>query len=192
MAAFRFSALLVAATLCLSATAQTPASTQPVPALEAALSGGWTGVLEYRDYSEPPTSTKRVQLPTWLTVDKAADGLHFHYIYDDGPTKTVEERDTVVIDGAKQTYAETEDGKPAMIFAVAGLSALKDGRGELTLTRLGEDNDKPAEMRSTIAVRRNLLTVLEEVRPAGSTEPFAFRHRFVFTRSTPPAVPSTR
>ncbi len=45
--------------------------TSPEPtksALTQSLVGDWVGVLEYRDYSEPLTSTKRVQLPTWLQI----------------------------------------------------------------------------------------------------------------------------
>ena len=44
-------------------------------AITGALLGRWTGVLEYRDYSEPATSLKRVELPTWLIVSRAPDGL---------------------------------------------------------------------------------------------------------------------
>ena len=55
-------------------------------------------MLEYRDYSEPPTSTKRVKLPTWLTVEADGADLKFNYIYDDGPNKTVVETASVHFD----------------------------------------------------------------------------------------------
>ena len=62
-------ATLLAAPLVLSAqTAPAPTATQPAQELSRALTGDWTGVLEYRDYSEPPASAKRVQLPTWLSI----------------------------------------------------------------------------------------------------------------------------
>lgn len=56
-------------------------------ALTAALLGRWVGVLEYRDYSEPPTSTKRVQLPAWLTIRPVPEGVFLESTYDDGPSK---------------------------------------------------------------------------------------------------------
>jgi hypothetical protein len=164
--------------------AQTPAQTQSE--LRQSLSGQWTGVLEYRDYSEPPTSTKRVQLPTWLTITPSGESLSEHFIYDDGPTKTVEETDLVTLDIAASTYSETDNGKPAQVYRVTGYDKLKSGRGEIILTATTTDDDKPAETRITLTIRRNLLTWLEEVRPAGSSEPFVFRHRFTFTRDMPP------
>ena len=125
--------------------------------LQQALTGNWTGVLEYRDYSEPATSTKRVQLPTWLTIKPTGSSQTWHYLYDDGPNKLVEETDTLSFDPSASTYTES-------------------------------DNGKPSETRITLTIRRNLLTILEETRPAGSSDPFAFRHSFCFTRATPPAT----
>ena len=79
-----------------------PALAQESPG--TAMVGKWVGVLEYRDYAEPPTSTKRVKLPTWLTVEGIEGGLQFRYIYDDGPSKTVTELERVRIDVPKARY----------------------------------------------------------------------------------------
>jgi hypothetical protein len=155
--------------------------------LQQALIGNWTGVLEYRDYSEPPTSTKRVQLPTWLSITPANSSQTWHYVYDDGPTKTVEETDTITFDPLASTYTESDNNKPPRPFKVTGYPELRTGRGQLILLGVGTDNDKPAETRITLTLRRNLLTILEETRPANSTDPFAFRHSFTFTRATPPS-----
>jgi hypothetical protein len=168
--------------------AQTPAHTQSE--LRQALIGEWTGVLEYRDYSEPPTSTKRVQLPTCLSITPSGDSLSEHFIYDDGPTKTVEETDVITIDTASSTYSEVDNGKPAQLYRVTGYEKLKSGRGEIILSGTGTDANKPAETRITLTIRRNLLTWLEEVRPAGSSESFVYRHRFTFTRAVPPKTPT--
>jgi hypothetical protein len=171
---------------------QTPASpSAPVQrSIEQALTGNWVGVLEYRDYSEPPTSTKRVQLPTWLTIAPAATGLTRHFIYDDGPTKTVEDTDAVSVDVVASTYTETEAGKTPQVQHVSGYDGLKNGHGDLVLTGTGTDNGKPTETRTTLTLRRNLLSWVLEVRPAGSAEPFVFRHRFTFTRAQAPKLPS--
>jgi len=153
-----------------------------------ALVGRWSGFLEYRDYSEPATSTKRVQLPTWLTIAPDGNGLALHFVYDDGPTKTVVEDDTWAFDAAAKTFSEATNGKPAQVYRVDGLGLLKAGRGELVLSGKTVDNDKPAESRIALTVRRNLIAWTEEVRPAGSGEAFAFRHRYVFTRAEAPVV----
>jgi hypothetical protein len=159
--------------------------------LQQALTGNWTGVLEYRDYSEPATSTKRVQLPTWLSITPAGSSQTWHYLYDDGPNKLVEETDTISFDPSTSTYTESDNGKPLHTFKVSGYDTLRTGRGQLVFLGSGTDNDKPAETRITLILRRNLLTLLEETRPAGSSDPFAFRHSFCFTRATPPQSPSS-
>lgn len=172
--------------------AQTPASApaQIQSDLQQALLGDWTGVLEYRDYSEPPTSTKRVQLPTWLSITTNGPSQSWHYLYDDGPTKFVEEADTILFDPAASTYSESDNGKHPEAYKVTGYETLRSGHGQLILLGSGTDNNKPAETRITLTIRRNLLTILQETRPAGSSEPFAFRHSFCFTRATPPRIPA--
>jgi hypothetical protein len=184
---------LVLGTLLLAFTASaqtTPAN--PQADLQKSLAGDWTGVLEYRDYSEPVTSTKREKLPTWLSISTAGAAQSWHYIYDDGPSKVVEETDTVAFDPAASTYSESDGNKPPQIFKVSGFNALTSGRGQLELSGSGTENDKPSEMRITLTIRRNLLEILEETRPAGSSDAFAFRHAFRFTRATPPAVTAAR
>lgn len=64
-------AALIALLFVLSALISFPQQSFPVArtetterAVQQALIGDWAGYLEYRDYSEPPTSAKRVQVPT--------------------------------------------------------------------------------------------------------------------------------
>jgi hypothetical protein len=173
------------------ASAQTGAPAADDAALRQSLAGRWVGVLEYRDYSEPATSTKRVDLPTWLTITAPGKSMTWKYTYDDGPNKVLEETDTVTFDPAAKSYSEASNGKPASSYTVDGYETLKDGRGVLVLHGSGTDNDKPSETRTTMTIKRNLLEILEEVRPAGSSEAFAFRHLLRFTRSQPPAVTAT-
>ena len=181
--------LLSAALATLPLQAQPAPSPQPLFELAAALRGNWVGVLEYRDYSEPPGSTKRVDLPTWLTI--SGDGAQsWHYIYDDGPTKTVQEDESVVFDPAKGSFSEASNGKPAHGYRVSGFEALKAGRGTLQMVGSGTDNGKPSEIHLVMTIRRNLLEILEEVRSAGSTEPYAFRHLYRMVRAQARAVPT--
>jgi hypothetical protein len=175
--------------LALPFLAQTPTGISSHADIDVAqrLAGSWAGYLEYRDYSEPPTSQKRVQLPTWLEVTGSGHALAFHYTYDDGPKKVVESRETVTLDAANNSYKVVEGGHPEETFAVSGFSSLKDGLGTLVLLGKGTDNDKPAEFRITLTIRRNLFDWIKETRPAGTNEPFVFRHSLRLVRSTPPA-----
>jgi hypothetical protein len=59
---------------------------KPEAALSAVL-GEWRGTLTYRDYAKPD---RLVALPTRLYVSMLGpDELSLHYVYDDGPGKTV-------------------------------------------------------------------------------------------------------
>ena len=132
-----------------------------------------------------------MQLPTWLTITAAsAGGLTFDYLYDDGPNKVVTSTDRVTLDLAQGTYTVKGSDPAPELYKLSGADELKDGRGVLVLTGTGTDSKKPADIRTTLTIRRNLLTWLEEVRPAGSAQAFAFRHRYTFTRAEHPAPPS--
>jgi hypothetical protein len=176
--------------------AQTPLAAAPPAqiqtALTQALTGDWTGILEYRDYSEPETSTKRVQLPTWLHIAPSDGKLTWYFVYDDGPNKTVDETLHIALDVAAGTYAITNDHNRTEIYKVSGYTALSGGRGTLLILGPGTDNDKPVETRITLTVRRNLLQMIEENRPPTGTAPFVFRHSYTFTRATAPKVTPTR
>ena len=153
--------------------------------LNSGFIGRWTGQLEYRDFQ----SNSQVFLPTWLTVTETADqrSLQFSYVYDDGPTKTVRERMTVTLEPAtaKMTFVSDRD-KSSDTYAVEGLEEFaKLGRGTLTLTGPGRENDKPVDVRITLTLRRNLYTYRKETRRPG--EDFKFRDAYTFTRAEPPS-----
>lgn len=174
--------LILALQLLPGLLAATPDAT-PADDIKTALTGNWVGTLEYRDFSEPATSAKRVKLPTWLTIEPFGADLTFHYVYDDGPTKTVTETSTIKISPEATQYTEKGE-KSESIYTVAGADKLKQGRGTLTLTGKGTDNNKPVAVRVTLKVGRNIIEELRETAESG--QPYVFRHNFVFTRSTYP------
>ncbi len=165
-----------------------PALVATQEALTSALVGHWVGVLEYRDYSEPANSTKRVSVPAWLTIRKAPEGVFLETTYDDGPSKVLFEHEALVLDLAQGRYKVIGTDAVLQDWQISGAESLQNGRGQLILTGAGTDNNKPAEVRTIWTVRRNLLSWMEEVRPAGSTEPFVFRHRETYTRAETPAA----
>lgn len=152
-------------------------------ALYGALVGTWVGVLEYRDYSEPATSTKRVQLPTWLTIRPAPEGVFLETTYDDGPSKTVFEHEALVVDRQQRIYKSVGTDATLEVYK---LDDPGTSHGVFVLHGAGKENGKPSENRITWTVRRNLISWLEETRPAGSSDPFVFRHLLTVTRATAP------
>jgi hypothetical protein len=146
------------------------------------LTGSWTGRLEYRDFQ----SDRRVALPTWLDVKLSPGGktLEFVYTYDDGPTKTVTELSTVAIDPVKRLFTITSDRDHSTdTYEIRGMDALKAGRGTLTLTGTGTENNKPVDVRITVKIDRNLYEFTKETRLPG--QEFNFRDGYTLTRRMP-------
>ncbi len=148
--------------------------------------GAWTGELEYRDFQ----SEQRVKLPTWLVVQLSPDGrgMQFHYTYDDGPTKVVEELAAVTVDTQNSTFTVTSDrNKSKDTYQLAGQEKFAAaGRGTLELTGPGIENDQKVDVRITIKVGRNFYRYEKETKLAGGG--FQFRDGYNFTRRDPPIV----
>jgi hypothetical protein len=169
----------------LGLTAQTPAS-PTITDFQRALTGSWVGTLEYRDYSEPATSTKRVKLPTWLNIKAEEADLRFSYIYDDGPAKTVTDVSLIRVDLTAARYTVIDNtGKVEDSYAISGIESLRQGRGTLTLTGAGTENKAPVEVRTTLRIGRNILEITRETAAAG--QPFTFRHAYTLVGAAPPA-----
>ncbi|MGI4854254.1 MAG: hypothetical protein ACRYF4_09445 [Janthinobacterium lividum] len=178
--------LLLSSSLFAQQTAALPNA--EATALSAALAGRWTGVLEYRDYKEPVDSTKRVALPTWLLITAAGQTEAWHYIYDDGPGKVVDEDEMVAFDMVHETCTINQKDKAPRTYQVTGFGTLKAGHGTLVLNGTGTDNHKPSDMRLTLTVGRNLFSLLEEVRLSGTQDAFAYRHLYRFVRADVPVA----
>lgn len=148
-----------------------------------ALAGAWVGALEYRDYS----SNGRVTLPTILHIRMAKDAksLTLHYIYDDGPTKVVEDFETVTIDPVANTYTTVSgDGKDTSTDTLAGPAKFASlGQGPLVRMGKGQENGKPVAVRTTLTITPRTLTILKETQAPG--QPFLFRDQHTLTRVVP-------
>jgi hypothetical protein len=148
--------------------------------------GAWTGELEYRDFQ----SEQKVKLPTWLVVQLSPDGrgMQFHYTYDDGPTKVIEELAAVTVDTQNATFTVTSDrDKSKDMYQIAGLEKFASaGRGTLELTGTGTENDQKVDVRISIKVGRNFYRYEKETKIAGGG--FQFRDSYNFTRRDPPII----
>jgi len=142
--------------------------------------GSWVGTLEYRDYSD----NSRQRLGTLLTVsrDKASGRLVCRYVYDDGPKKVVQESEQVEIDWAGAKYrVYGSEGKAPTEYSVEGLAKLNAaGLGTLRLMGKATENDKAVDIRETLILSSDRLTMLRESKLPGAG--FLFRHQFTFVR----------
>ncbi|HLV88649.1 MAG TPA: hypothetical protein VKV39_16815 [Candidatus Sulfotelmatobacter sp.] len=164
-----------------SGFAQTPTATGRQK-IYGSLVGEWTGQLEYRDYQ----SDARVDLPTWLEVRETADGsaIQFTYTYDDGPAKTLREASTAVVDADKREFQVTSDrDKSSERYVIEDIEERPSGAIRLSLTGRGTENDKPVDVRITIAIDRNLYRFTKQTRGVG--QQFLFRDGYVLTRREP-------
>ena len=162
------------------------ARTKPPPpadaaaVLAAALTGRWSGTLDYRDYG----NDGRVVLPTLLD----AQGLALAWSFDDGPGKTVRssERWTVSADGKSVTMASGDRRSNTRIVQLDATAA-----GGLTLVMEGpaRENGRAVMSRTILTQKDDRLRLTEMTRAAG--EPFLMRHSYDLTRQpAPPASPA--
>jgi hypothetical protein len=154
---------------------------QAPDAYHRAITGTWTGTLEYRDYR----SDGRVTLKTRLIVAPSADGLELAYTYDDGPGKTVRSLERVTIGADRESYRiRNGDGTYDTTFAAAGLRQFGSGSDQVVLVGKGTENDQPVDVRITIVATGNSLSMLRESRLAGAD--CLFRNEYRFTRDAGP------
>ena len=75
------------------------AADPPPDAVLSSIQGNWGGSLQYKDFSAPD---KLVTLPTKLSIALSGpDEITMHYVYDDGPNKTVYAYERMRFDFAK-------------------------------------------------------------------------------------------
>lgn len=146
--------------------------------------GRWTGSFETREF----TSEDRAWRTTKLEVTPSRDGrvMHFQFLYEDGPMKTVRESSTVSIDSTERTmtFVSDTDGKRDVYrFAEdANLAGLRQrGEGVFTLSGKGTENGLEVAVRLTLSVNRERLQLLREIQFPG--DPFRVRTEYVFTRA---------
>jgi hypothetical protein len=153
------------------ARAQAPTAAQ----VHAALVGHWVGTLEYKDYQNPD---RREVLPTVIdgTAIKSG-GVALHFIYDDGPGKTVlgDDRFIMTADARSLDWTGAKESAPS-IFRVLSLARDSEKGFTMIVEQESEDDRAPATLRETLTFRGDSLTILKEVKPTGKA--FSFRHQY--------------
>jgi hypothetical protein len=153
-----------------------PTAPAPVtPDVFAALSGRWTGVLEYADYR----TDRRVQLPTRLTAvaDPAGRTLTLAYVYTEPSGENVASDALHEMDGPAGRYVMGRD--TMRIDVLEGFAPAGGGRMVLTGTVL--DNDRQEPVRHTLTLAGDTLRILKETRT-----PWTFRNEYRLTRAPTP------
>ncbi|MEC4592484.1 S41 family peptidase [Nitrospirillum amazonense] len=152
-------------------------------ALGAALAGGWSGTLDYRDYG----TDRRVVLPTQMSATGGTSPgtvTTLAFTFDDGPGKTVQARETWSLDTARRAWCLTS-GETSRCHRVVEFRA-GPGPGDVTLVAdgTGEENGEAVASRLILARRGDTLSFSTLTAPPG--HPLLMRHAYWLNR-----VPST-
>jgi hypothetical protein len=183
MRSLRF--LLMAAALAYTARADALYD-PPTDATVSRLQGEWRGTLTYDDYSHPG---QRVTLPTTLYI--AASSPHevvLHYVFDDGPGKTVYSYERLAIDAAAKTV-RTSAGVGERKEEKATLVSESETAGVRTI--VFETTGEKGRDRQTLDIGADTLVWRKE-EIVGQQAP-RFRNRYEFRRAgARPAGAATR
>jgi hypothetical protein len=141
----------------------------------AAAQGEWQGLLTYRDYSKPE---RLVALSTRLFVALSAPNeLVLHYVFDDGPSKTVFSYERMTFDFANNqvTWWSGTTEKSVSVHRITSNSAEGDVRRLTLEKRDGEKID-----RHTLELSpRKFRLAKDEVSFVGVS---SFRNKYEFSR----------
>ncbi|MDN3922455.1 hypothetical protein [Roseateles violae] len=165
---------LVFAALVLAVSASAQSASAPQADLAAA-QGAWSGKLTYRDYSRPD---RLVTLPARLFVALSGPSeLVFHYVFDDGPSKTVYSYERMTFDFAGNLISWTS-GHPGIKTTQNRImsSQAQDGGRVIVFER----EDGETKSRYVLSLHPKALSLgKEESTPSGE---FQFRNRYEFSR----------
>ena len=168
-------ALLLACALLLSVPAH--ALYDPAPdALLVQMQGEWHGTLTYSDYSE---AGKMVTLPTRVYIAPATpDSLTLHYVFDDGPGKTVYSYENMRFDLAGNAVTWRSGASETAQTRSRIVSSVQDGDVRRVMF---ERKDGEGRLRYTLEAGANLLVLQKD--EIDSTGVAQFRNRYAFTRA---------
>jgi hypothetical protein len=148
------------------------------PASLSGIEGSWQGTLEYRDYQPPNT---RVTLPTKLFVAAASPTeLSLHYIFDDGPKKTVHSYDRLAIDLDAGTVRFSGLKPTDTNVATVVSSKAVDGVLEIIAERTEEEKGAAEVIRYRLRLSKSAFEILKTAGPKGGEG--EFRNQYSFKR----------
>ena len=153
------------------------ALSDPKPAAElSGMQGEWRGQLTYDDYSQPG---HLVTLPTTLFAALSTpDTLVLHFVYDDGPGKTVHSYDQLNFDFALGQVAWTSGGEKPEVQKLRIVS--KSRQGDRVQVVFASDEPGHTAVHSLVLDATQLTLKKEEVDGGGARH---FRNEYRFQRA---------
>ena len=150
----------------------------PAPdAVLSAIQGNWGGSLQYKDFSAPD---KLVTLPTKLSVTLTGpDEIAMHYVYDDGPTKTVYAYERMRFDFARNEVlwkGGSKDKPMEMTWQIT--KAVPSGASRLVVMERKRSDGKKDRLTLELSAAA-LVFSKDELAPDGRA---AFRNKYTFKR----------
>jgi hypothetical protein len=141
----------------------------------AALQGNWRGTLTYRDYTSPD---RMVTLPTRLAVALAAPtDLTLHFVYDDGPGKTVYSYERMQFDFARSELRWTTGSTQPTTRAYRIVSDRSAGDARELVVERPSDSGRDRYVLQLAADRFEAIKT--EISAAGDE---TFRNRYIYSR----------
>jgi hypothetical protein len=138
--------------------------------------GEWKGSLTYRDYSKPD---RLVTLPTRLFVALSAPNeLVLHFVFDDGPLKTVYSYERMTFDYSGKQLSWTSGSTKKSIDVHTITASTKEG--SVTTLNFERQSEGKTDRYSLALSSQRLQLTKEEVKSSG--EPI-FRNRYEFSRT---------
>ena len=147
----------------LTVPADTPA------AVAKALTGDWTGTLDYRDYSDDSRET----LPTVMQ----SDGTVLSWTFDDGPSKIVRSSETWAFDPVGKTLSITAGNNASEQWRLVEAHTSADGASlTIVLEGTSEENGRSVMARKILTRDANRLRITKQTRVPG--EPYVMRQTY--------------
>jgi hypothetical protein len=148
----------------------------PAPdAVLSAIQGNWGGSLQYKDFSAPD---KLVTLPTKLSITLTApDEIAMHYVYDDGPTRTVYAYERMRFDKDQVLWkGGTRDKPMEMTWQVA--RTVPSGASRLVVMERNRSEGKKDRLSFELSANA-LIFSKDEIGADGQA---SFRNKYTFKR----------
>jgi hypothetical protein len=141
----------------------------------ASVQGEWSGSLTYRDYGKPD---RMVTLQTRLFVALSAPSeLVFHYVFADGPGKTVYSYEKMRFDfGARRVAWESGIAERSQTAFAIVSNATEGGIQTIVFER---KNDQGVDRYRMVLAMRGLTIAKDEIQPDGTV---LFRNKLEFKR----------
>ena len=139
------------------------------------LTGNWSGELTYLDYKDDKS---KISLKVRTTNSWSKPALTRRTIFTEPNGKEIKSDSVLKIGDDRRSLDEDKDN-----WRVVKNDYDRDKKQRIIILETdGEDNNKKANLRKTIAIGKNQYSITKEVRYEGTSD-YIFRNEFRFSRS---------